>query len=98
MLGPWPPLKPHPRPSSQALSSTSCHPLFAPVPPSFPIVPFPVPPGFDLMVAFGLVAKEYASVRGVAMEPSALGAAPTFTLFKDAQLMRRARCEGPREP
>ncbi|XP_075820080.1 collagen alpha-1(XX) chain [Microtus pennsylvanicus] len=46
--------------------------------------------GFDLMVAFGLVAKEYASVRGVAMEPSALGAAPTFTLFKDAQLMRRA--------
>ncbi|KAM7326713.1 hypothetical protein ACRRTK_013080 [Alexandromys fortis] len=46
--------------------------------------------GFDLMVAFGLVAKEYASIRGVAMEPSALGAAPTFTLFKDAQLMRRA--------
>ncbi|MEJ1279241.1 ADP-ribosylation factor GTPase activating protein 1 [Cricetulus griseus] len=45
---------------------------------------------FDLMVAFGLVAKEYASIRGVAMEPSALGAAPTFTLFKDAQLMRRA--------
>lgn len=51
----------------------------------------PVPPGFDLMVAFGLVAKEYASIRGVAMEPSALGEAPTFTLFKDAQLMRRAR-------
>ncbi|XP_029424316.1 collagen alpha-1(XX) chain isoform X3 [Nannospalax galili] len=47
-------------------------------------------PGFDLMVAFGLVAKEYASIRGVAMEPSALGVAPTFTLFKDAQLMRRA--------
>ncbi|CAO2577288.1 Collagen alpha-1(XX) chain [Lemmus lemmus] len=46
--------------------------------------------GFDLMVAFGLVAKEYSSIRGVAMEPSALGAAPTFTLFKDAQLMRRA--------
>lgn len=46
------------------------------------------------MVAFGLVAKEYASIRGVAMEASALGATPTFTLFKDAQLMRRARCEG----
>uniref|UniRef100_A0A8C6H7C7 Collagen alpha-1(XX) chain n=1 Tax=Mus spicilegus TaxID=10103 RepID=A0A8C6H7C7_MUSSI len=45
--------------------------------------------GFDLMVAFGLVAKEYASIRGVAMEPSALGVIPTFTLFKDAQLMRR---------
>eukprot|EP00072_Mus_musculus_P073013 XP_017174776.1 PREDICTED: collagen alpha-1(XX) chain isoform X1 [Mus musculus] len=45
--------------------------------------------GFDLMVAFGLVAKEYASIRGVAMEPSALGVVPTFTLFKDAQLMRR---------
>ncbi|CAH6776643.1 Col20a1 [Phodopus roborovskii] len=46
--------------------------------------------GFDLMVAFGLVAKEYASIRGVAMEPSALGMAPTFTVFKEAQLMRRA--------
>ncbi|KAL6031809.1 hypothetical protein STEG23_030785 [Scotinomys teguina] len=46
--------------------------------------------GFDLMVAFGLVAKEYASIRGVAMEPSALGVAPTFTVFRDAQLMRRA--------
>nr|XP_021503550.1 collagen alpha-1(XX) chain [Meriones unguiculatus]XP_021503561.1 collagen alpha-1(XX) chain [Meriones unguiculatus] len=46
--------------------------------------------GFDLMAAFGLVAKEYASIRGVAMEASALGTAPTFTLFKDAQLMRRA--------
>lgn len=46
------------------------------------------------MVAFGLVAKEYASIRGVAMEPSAFSAAPTFTLFKDAQLMRRVRCEG----
>ncbi|XP_038962691.1 collagen alpha-1(XX) chain isoform X3 [Rattus norvegicus] len=45
--------------------------------------------GYDLMMAFGLVAKEYASIRGVAMEPSAFGVAPTFTLFKDAQLMRR---------
>lgn len=49
------------------------------------------------MVAFGLVAKEYASIRGVAMEPSALGVAPTFTVFKDAQLMRRVRCEGAEE-
>ncbi|XP_015991587.2 collagen alpha-1(XX) chain [Rousettus aegyptiacus] len=46
--------------------------------------------GFDLMAAFGLVQKEYASIRGVAMEPSALGPAMTFTLFKDAQLTRRA--------
>ncbi|XP_007952895.1 collagen alpha-1(XX) chain [Orycteropus afer afer] len=47
-------------------------------------------PGFDLMAAFGLVEKGYASLRGVAMEPSAFGGAKTFTLFKDAQLMRRA--------
>uniref|UniRef100_H0VW62 Collagen type XX alpha 1 chain n=1 Tax=Cavia porcellus TaxID=10141 RepID=H0VW62_CAVPO len=47
-------------------------------------------PGFDLMVAFGLVWKEYASIRGVAMEPSTWGPTPTFTLFKDAQLTRRA--------
>uniref|UniRef100_A0A2K5TTG8 Collagen alpha-1(XX) chain n=1 Tax=Macaca fascicularis TaxID=9541 RepID=A0A2K5TTG8_MACFA len=46
-------------------------------------------PGFDLMVAFGLVEKAYASIRGVAMEPSAFGGTPTFTLFKDAQLTRR---------
>ncbi|KAL0595826.1 Collagen alpha-1 chain [Plecturocebus cupreus] len=46
-------------------------------------------PGFDLMVTFGLVEKAYASIRGVAMEPSAFGGTPTFTLFKDAQLTRR---------
>ncbi|KAM5305922.1 collagen alpha-1(XX) chain isoform 5-T5 [Glossophaga mutica] len=46
--------------------------------------------GFDLMAAFGLVEKEYASLRGVAMEPSALGPARTFTLLRDAQLTRRA--------
>ncbi|XP_009435897.2 collagen alpha-1(XX) chain isoform X6 [Pan troglodytes] len=46
-------------------------------------------PGFDLMVAFSLVEKAYASIRGVAMEPSAFGGTPTFTLFKDAQLTRR---------
>ncbi|KAM7237342.1 hypothetical protein CapIbe_011586 [Capra ibex] len=48
------------------------------------------PPGFDLMAAFGLVEKEYASIRGVAMEPSAFGPTRTFTLFKDSQLTRRA--------
>uniref|UniRef100_A0A8C6AL62 Collagen alpha-1(XX) chain n=1 Tax=Monodon monoceros TaxID=40151 RepID=A0A8C6AL62_MONMO len=47
-------------------------------------------PGFDLMAAFGLVEKEYASIRGMAMEPSAFGPNRTFTLFKDAQLTRRA--------
>lgn len=46
------------------------------------------------MAAFGLARKEYASIRGVAMQPSALGPAMTFTLFKDAQLTRRARWEG----
>ena len=51
----------------------------------------PASPGFDLMAAFGLVEKEYASIRGVAMEPSAFGPTRTFTLFKDAQLTRRAR-------
>lgn len=43
------------------------------------------------MAAFGLVEKEYASMRGVAMEPSAFGPIRTFTLLKDAQLTRRAR-------
>ncbi|XP_019492691.1 PREDICTED: collagen alpha-1(XX) chain [Hipposideros armiger] len=46
--------------------------------------------GFDLMAAFGLVQTEYASIRGVAMEPSAFGPTRTFTLLKDAQLTRRA--------
>lgn len=46
------------------------------------------------MAAFGLVQKEYASIRGVAMEPSAFGPARTFTLLKDAQLTRRTRWEG----
>lgn len=49
--------------------------------------------GFDLMAAFGLVEKEYASIRGVAMEPSAFGPTRTFTLLKDSQLTRRARWE-----
>lgn len=43
------------------------------------------------MAAFGLVEKEYASLRGVAMEPSGLGRGRTFTLLRDAQLTRRAR-------
>lgn len=43
------------------------------------------------MAAFGLVEREYASIRGVAMEPSAFGSTRTFTLFRDAQLTRRAR-------
>ncbi|XP_045152907.1 collagen alpha-1(XX) chain [Echinops telfairi] len=46
--------------------------------------------GFDLMAAFGLVDREYAALRGVAMEPSAIGGTQTFTLFKGAQLTRRA--------
>uniref|UniRef100_A0A8C6AP98 Collagen type XX alpha 1 chain n=1 Tax=Monodon monoceros TaxID=40151 RepID=A0A8C6AP98_MONMO len=50
----------------------------------------PPGPSFDLMAAFGLVEKEYASIRGMAMEPSAFGPNRTFTLFKDAQLTRRA--------
>ncbi|XP_012885809.1 PREDICTED: collagen alpha-1(XX) chain [Dipodomys ordii] len=55
-------------------------------------------PGFDLMGAFGLVATEYASTPGVAMGPWAWGRAPTFTLFKDAQLTRRARDVHPALP
>lgn len=46
------------------------------------------------MAAFGLVQKEYASLRGVAMEPSAFGPASIFTILKEAQLTRRARWEG----
>ncbi|KAM9248192.1 LOW QUALITY PROTEIN: collagen alpha-1(XX) chain [Dugong dugon] len=45
---------------------------------------------FDLMATFGLVEKEYASLLGVAMEPSAFGGTKTFTLLKDAHLLRRA--------
>ncbi|KAF4023430.1 hypothetical protein G4228_015042 [Cervus hanglu yarkandensis] len=67
---------------------------FSTLPPTHPHLPscLMAPPsqGFDLMVAFGLVEKEYASIRGVAMEPSAFGPTRTFTLFKDSQLTRRA--------
>ncbi|KAM9589757.1 LOW QUALITY PROTEIN: collagen alpha-1(XX) chain [Trichechus inunguis] len=47
-------------------------------------------PGFDLMATFGLVEKEYASLQGVAMEPSAFGGAKTFMLLKDAHPLHRA--------
>ncbi|XP_027705902.1 collagen alpha-1(XX) chain [Vombatus ursinus] len=47
-------------------------------------------PGFDMMEAFGLVEKEYASIKGVSMEPSIFSGTWTYTLFRDVQLMRRA--------
>ncbi|KAM9067326.1 collagen alpha-1(XX) chain isoform 3-T3 [Sarcophilus harrisii] len=47
-------------------------------------------PGFDMMEAFGLVEKEYASIKGVSMEPSVFSGIRTYTLFRDVQLMRRA--------
>uniref|UniRef100_A0A7M4EDF1 Collagen type XX alpha 1 chain n=1 Tax=Crocodylus porosus TaxID=8502 RepID=A0A7M4EDF1_CROPO len=45
--------------------------------------------GFDIMEAFGLVEKEYASVKGVAMEPYVFSGSRTYTLFRDTQLTRR---------
>uniref|UniRef100_A0A663MU80 Collagen alpha-1(XX) chain n=1 Tax=Athene cunicularia TaxID=194338 RepID=A0A663MU80_ATHCN len=45
--------------------------------------------GFDMMEAFGLVEKEYASVKGVAMEPFVFSGSRTFTLFRDTQLTQR---------
>uniref|UniRef100_A0A8C6NAI8 Uncharacterized protein n=1 Tax=Melopsittacus undulatus TaxID=13146 RepID=A0A8C6NAI8_MELUD len=53
-------------------------------------VPHNLPPtGFDMMEAFGLVEKEYASVKGVAMEPFIFSGSRTFTLFRDTQLTLR---------
>uniref|UniRef100_A0A8C8R9W4 Collagen alpha-1(XX) chain n=1 Tax=Pelusios castaneus TaxID=367368 RepID=A0A8C8R9W4_9SAUR len=46
-------------------------------------------PGFDMMEAFGLVEKEYASIKGVAMEPYVFSGTRTYTLFRDIQLSRR---------
>uniref|UniRef100_A0A8C4XZQ5 Collagen type XX alpha 1 chain n=1 Tax=Gopherus evgoodei TaxID=1825980 RepID=A0A8C4XZQ5_9SAUR len=46
-------------------------------------------PGFDMMEAFGLVEKEYASVKGVAMEPYVFSGTRTYTLFRDIQLTQR---------
>uniref|UniRef100_A0A8V0ZLA0 Collagen alpha-1(XX) chain n=1 Tax=Gallus gallus TaxID=9031 RepID=A0A8V0ZLA0_CHICK len=45
--------------------------------------------GFDMMEAFGLVEKEYASIKGVAMEPFIFSGSRTFTLFRDIQLTLR---------
>ncbi|XP_075624812.1 collagen alpha-1(XX) chain isoform X3 [Balearica regulorum gibbericeps] len=45
--------------------------------------------GFDMMEAFGLVEKEYASIKGVAMEPFVFSGSRTFTLFRDTQLTQR---------
>uniref|UniRef100_A0A8C8B081 Collagen alpha-1(XX) chain n=1 Tax=Otus sunia TaxID=257818 RepID=A0A8C8B081_9STRI len=44
---------------------------------------------FDMMEAFGLVEKEYASIKGVAMEPFVFSGSRTFTLFRDTQLTQR---------
>ncbi|KAF4795759.1 Collagen alpha-1(XX) chain [Turdus rufiventris] len=45
--------------------------------------------GFDMMEAFGLVEKEYSSIKGVAMEPFVFSGSRTFTLFRDIQLTQR---------
>ncbi|XP_073165168.1 collagen alpha-1(XX) chain isoform X7 [Lepidochelys kempii] len=45
--------------------------------------------GFDMMEAFGLVEREYASIKGVAMEPYVFGGTRTYTLFRDIQLTQR---------
>jgi len=46
-----------------------------------------------MMEAFGLVEKEYASIKGVAMEPFIFSGSRTFTLFRDSQLTQRTRWE-----
>lgn len=46
-----------------------------------------------MMEAFGLVEKEYASIKGVAMEPFVFSGSRTFTLFRDTQLTLRTRWE-----
>ncbi|XP_062998955.1 collagen alpha-1(XX) chain [Elgaria multicarinata webbii] len=45
--------------------------------------------GFDMMEAFGLTEKEYASIKGVAMEPYIFLGTHTYTLFRDIQLTRK---------
>ncbi|RLV97492.1 hypothetical protein DV515_00011707 [Chloebia gouldiae] len=47
--------------------------------------------GFDMMEVFGLVEKEYSSIKGVAMEPFVFSGSRTFTLFRDIQLTQRTR-------
>uniref|UniRef100_A0A8C3JYU8 Collagen alpha-1(XX) chain n=1 Tax=Calidris pygmaea TaxID=425635 RepID=A0A8C3JYU8_9CHAR len=41
------------------------------------------------LCAFGLVEKEYSSIKGVAMEPFIFSGSRTFTLFRDTQLTQR---------
>ncbi|KAJ7332147.1 hypothetical protein JRQ81_014327, partial [Phrynocephalus forsythii] len=45
--------------------------------------------GFDMMEAFGLTEKGYASIKGVAMEPYIFLGAHIYTLFKDIQLTQK---------
>ncbi|KAL8179653.1 UNVERIFIED_CONTAM: hypothetical protein K2H54_070382 [Gekko kuhli] len=46
-------------------------------------------PGFDLMEAFGLREKEYASIKGVSVEPYIFLGTHTYTLYRDIQLTRQ---------
>ncbi|KAH0619246.1 hypothetical protein JD844_019117 [Phrynosoma platyrhinos] len=45
--------------------------------------------GFNMMETFGLMEKEYASIKGVAMEPYIFLGTHTYTLFRDIQLTRK---------
>ncbi|XP_025018878.1 collagen alpha-1(XX) chain [Python bivittatus] len=45
--------------------------------------------GFDMMEAFGLMEKEYASIKGVAMEPYIFLGTHTYTVYRDIQLTRK---------
>ncbi|XP_062835111.1 collagen alpha-1(XX) chain [Anolis carolinensis] len=45
--------------------------------------------GFNMMEAFGLREKEYASIKGVAMEPYIFLGTHTYTLFRDIQLTQK---------
>ncbi|KAM3839254.1 collagen alpha-1(XX) chain isoform 2-T4 [Vipera latastei] len=45
--------------------------------------------GFDMMEAFGLMDKEYASIKGIAMEPYIFLGTHTYTLYRDIQLTRK---------
>uniref|UniRef100_A0A670I2V4 Collagen alpha-1(XX) chain n=1 Tax=Podarcis muralis TaxID=64176 RepID=A0A670I2V4_PODMU len=45
--------------------------------------------GYDMMEVFGLMEKEYASIKGVAMEPYIFLGIHTYTLFRDIQLTRK---------
>uniref|UniRef100_U3K793 Collagen alpha-1(XX) chain n=1 Tax=Ficedula albicollis TaxID=59894 RepID=U3K793_FICAL len=64
----------------------------APVLSKFPSIRGFIPPkteGFDMMEVFGLVEKEYSSIKGVAMEPFVFSGSRIFTLFRDIQLTQR---------